>query len=225
MLGLLWNPGLEPSLQARRGLFELFVHPLLLQTPRRFWRRRTQGTGMGKFTMCTTLTVSWARIALVWGLSAYLNHIQANHGIHVACAASGDKRLDEWVTVDKLSPWTTPRGPVARPDALPSLQLGGSGWVPRHGPSWARAPPCMGQCVAGRPSACLTCAVLCTCCRCRDLLSPTGGLDVKVTRRFKRKFEEYHHVTAVSSSSSSMQQQHAGLGMQGRCRAQLQQQS
>jgi len=65
-----------------------------------------------------------------------------------------DKRLDEWVTEDKLSPWTTtPRG-VSRVDTLPSLQL-----------------------AAG------------------DLLSPTGA-DVKVTRRFKRKFEEIHHVHA-----------------------------
>mmetsp|Transcript_20242 Transcript_20242/g.56401 ORF Transcript_20242/g.56401 Transcript_20242/m.56401 type:complete len:436 (+) Transcript_20242:109-1416(+) len=65
-----------------------------------------------------------------------------------------DKRLDEWVTCDKMIAMssTTPRG---APPALPSMQLGAAG----------------------------------------DLLSP-NGTDVKVTRRFKRKFEEIHHVTS-----------------------------
>ncbi|KAJ9522751.1 hypothetical protein QJQ45_019840 [Haematococcus lacustris] len=64
-----------------------------------------------------------------------------------------DKRLDEWVTVDKLHQWTTtPRAPAARSDTAPALQGNG------------------------------------------ELLSPTALGDVKVTRRFKRKFEEIHHV-------------------------------
>jgi len=63
-----------------------------------------------------------------------------------------DKRLDEWVLADKLTPWSlTPRQSLARCDTLPT----------------------------------------------GDLLSPTAiDANLKVTRRFKRKFEEIHHVIA-----------------------------
>lgn len=40
-------------------------------------------------------------------------------------------------------------------------------------------------------------------CACSDLLSPNGeASNLKVTRRFKRKFEEIHHVVAVSQWAS-----------------------
>mmetsp|Transcript_23767 Transcript_23767/g.70562 ORF Transcript_23767/g.70562 Transcript_23767/m.70562 type:complete len:459 (-) Transcript_23767:321-1697(-) len=70
-----------------------------------------------------------------------------------------DKRLDEWATADKLSPYVAAQwGSVGRHDTLPSLgSLGASG----------------------------------------ELLSPNGvDANMKVTRRFKRKFEEIHHVVA-----------------------------
>jgi hypothetical protein len=53
------------------------------------------------------------------------------------------------------------------------------------------------------PALTRCCAAAAPPLRLRDLLSPNGvdASNLKVTRRFKRKFEEINHVVAVSSSS------------------------
>jgi hypothetical protein len=72
-----------------------------------------------------------------------------------------DKRMDEWVTGDKLSAFTgaTPRGPAEATSALPAVGT--------------------------------------------ELVSPSGDAQ-KVTRRLKRKLEEYHHVVAGQSLSECL---------------------